>query len=158
MNIRKARADDVEDIAALWNEGWYDGHFEICPAELTAERTIETFTARTASRVDTTYVVESNQIDGFFMLEGAEVYQFYVGRSGRGTGLATKLIQAAEEQIASAGHETARLACSVGNDRAARFYEKSGWVRQGVIVENVEISKGTFPIEVWDYHKRLIRD
>ncbi|MGH7718503.1 MAG: hypothetical protein ACREON_06640, partial [Gemmatimonadaceae bacterium] len=41
------------------------------------------------------------------------------------------------------------------NERAARFYEKCGWRRVGVVVHHPDTSSGTFPLEVWRYEKRL---
>jgi hypothetical protein len=43
----------------------------------------------------------------------------------------------------------------VGNHRAARFYEKSGWRLAGTVVDPAETSSGPFPLEVWRYEKRL---
>ena len=59
----------------------------------------------------------------------------------------------AEARLAAAGVVTAWLACAIGNDRAARFYEKSGWRRVGVVVEPAETSAGPYPMEVWRYEK-----
>jgi RimJ/RimL family protein N-acetyltransferase len=47
------------------------------------------------------------------------------------------------------------LACAIGNERAARFYEKSGWRRTGTMVSQLETPNGIFPLEVWRYEKRL---
>jgi GNAT superfamily N-acetyltransferase len=149
--IRLATEADIDAIAALWCEGWHDGHADICPPELTALRTLDSFQQRTKAHLATTYVAED--VAGFFMIEGTEVYQMYVGRAGRGTGLATQLMARAEQIIFEAGHQIAWLACSIGNDRAARFYEKSGWTRQGTRVEQLEVTGGTFDLEVWVYEK-----
>jgi RimJ/RimL family protein N-acetyltransferase len=50
---------------------------------------------------------------------------------------------------------TAWLACAIGNDRAARFYEKCGWLRTGMVNDDVEVPGGTFALEVWRYEKSL---
>ena len=50
---------------------------------------------------------------------------------------------------------TGWLACAIGNDRAARFYEKNGWRRTGTIVNDAETLQGPFPLEVWRYEKAL---
>jgi len=44
----------------------------------------------------------------------------------------------------------------VGNDRAARFYEKQGWHRAGSVVIDVELPAGVWPLEVWRYEKHLL--
>jgi GNAT superfamily N-acetyltransferase len=47
-------------------------------------------------------------VAGFTMLRGAEVYQFYVAASARGTGAATALMQDAEAHIAARGVKRSR--------------------------------------------------
>lgn len=49
------------------------------------------------------------------------------------------------------------LACAIGNDRAARFYEKNGWRRAGTIINEADTERGPFPLEVWRYEKPLRR-
>jgi len=67
------------------------------------------------------------------------------------------LIADAEARLAEHGVETAWLACAAGNDRAARFYEKTGWRLARTIVSSAETSSGPFPLEAWRYEKRLTR-
>ena len=90
------------------------------------------------------------------MLKGDELYQLFVVADSRGTGVAATLMDDAERQLASRGVSTAWLACAIGNDRAARFYEKCGWVRVATITYQAETSEGPFAIENWRYEKRLI--
>jgi len=92
---------------------------------------------------------------GFFMLKGAELYQLYVSAQARGSGVAAALIADAEGHLRDSGVRTARLACAIGNDRAARFYEKCGWLRAGVVTEHLDIAGGTFELAVWRYEKTL---
>lgn len=61
----------------------------------------------------------------------------------------------AEAHLGESGVHTAWLACAVGNARAARFYEKCGWLRTGTVTDQLEITNGTFALEVWRYEKRL---
>jgi ribosomal protein S18 acetylase RimI-like enzyme len=89
------------------------------------------------------------------LVKGDELYQLYVAREGRGTGLAAALIADAEDRLAKSGFETAWLACAIGNERAARFYEKCGWRRTGTIVYEAETSGGVYPLDVWRYEKLL---
>jgi ribosomal protein S18 acetylase RimI-like enzyme len=89
--------------------------------------------------------------------KGDELYQLFVSAPARGSGVAAALIADAEARLAEAGVETAWLACAIGNERAARFYEKSGWRRVGTMINYAETSDGVFPLEVWRYEKRLRR-
>ena len=72
-----------------------------------------------------------------------------------GTGVAIALTADAERLLAARGVRTAWLACAIGNDRAARFYEKCGWRRVGTMVHRAETSDGVFPLEAWRFEKDL---
>jgi ribosomal protein S18 acetylase RimI-like enzyme len=89
------------------------------------------------------------------MLKGDELYQLYVSSQARGCGVAVALILDAEYRFRERGVHTAWLACAIGNDRAARFYEKRGWLQTGTVTEQLEIPGGTFALEVWRYEKSL---
>jgi ribosomal protein S18 acetylase RimI-like enzyme len=94
---------------------------------------------------------------GFCILRGAELYQLFVSVQARGSGAAAALMADAEARLSANGVETAWLACAIGNERAARFYEKCGWHRVGTMVNQAETLEGTFPLEVWRYEKSLAR-
>ena len=59
--------------------------------------------------------------------------------------------------MAAAGVARAWLDCAIGNLRAARFYEKSGWRRSGTVTIDVTLTTGPRPFEVWRYEKALLR-
>jgi ribosomal protein S18 acetylase RimI-like enzyme len=92
---------------------------------------------------------------GFCIVKGAELYQLFVSAQSRGSGIAAALIADAESRLSESGVEIAWLACAIGNERAARFYEKCGWRRVGTMVDQLEALNGTFPLEVWRYEKPL---
>jgi ribosomal protein S18 acetylase RimI-like enzyme len=73
----------------------------------------------------------------------------------RGSGLAASLIAEAEALLAARGVGSAWLACAVGNDRAARFYEKSGWSNARTMANRLETADGVFEMPVWRYEKRV---
>jgi ribosomal protein S18 acetylase RimI-like enzyme len=89
------------------------------------------------------------------MVRDDELYQLFVSADAHGSGVAAALMADAEARLAESGVATAWLACAIGNDRAARFYEKCGWHRAGIMVNHAETSGGTFPLEVWRYEKAL---
>jgi GNAT superfamily N-acetyltransferase len=92
---------------------------------------------------------------GFYFLKGAELYQFYVSSNARGSGIAAVLMADAEAHLREGGVHTAWLACAIGNHRAAKFYEKCGWLRAGTETNDVEVAAGRFALEVWRYEKSL---
>ena len=156
IKVRAAEEREIPRLAEIWYRGWLDAHAEILPEELKRERTLESFRLRLKDLLpDTRVVGPAGAPLGFYMVKDAEVYQFYVAAEARGTGVAAPLLAHAEDRLARSGFETAWLACAIGNDRAARFYEKSGWSRVGKMVNHVETSAGPFNIEVWRYEKDL---
>ena len=77
------------------------------------------------------------------------------GRHARGSGVAAALIDDAEARLAASGVDKAWLACAIGNQRAARFYEKCGWRRAASVVYPAETADGHIMLEVWRYEKTL---
>jgi ribosomal protein S18 acetylase RimI-like enzyme len=157
MDVRPAEDRDLDPLARLWFDGWRDAHEAIVPAELARLRTLESFRERLQAGLATVRVAGPPAAPlGFSMLKGDELYQLYVSAESRGSGVAAVLITDAEARLADRGVETAWLACAIGNERAARFYERSGWRRAGTVVIDAETSAGSFPLEVWRYEKRLV--
>lgn len=156
MQLRRPTAEDIPALARLWHEGWHSAHPAVVPSDLTRLRTLDSFSDRARAHLAQIWLAEDHaHLLGFFMLHEDELDQFYMSASARGTGAAQDMIAAAESELINTGHTRAWLACSVGNDRAARFYEKSGWRRVATQVLAFETSAGPFPLEIWRYEKDL---
>ena len=156
-NIRDAGLSEIGLLAKIWFDGWHDAHARIVPAELAQLRTLKSFEERLRAASLTVRVAGAEGAPvGFYFLKRAELYQFYVSSDARGSGVAAVLMADAEARLAESGAHTAWLACAIGNDRAARFYEKCGWFRTGTVTDHVEVPGGTFALEVWRYEKSLI--
>lgn len=133
VTLRPARPDDAPAVAAIWLPGWRDAHLGNVPDALLAVRTPESFGERAAERVgDTTVATVDGEVAGFVMVVGDEVEQVYVSAAHRGSGVATVLLAEAERRVALGGHPRAWLAVVAGNARARRFYERCGWVDEGL--------------------------
>ena len=158
MQLRSADSAEIDHLARLWYDGWHEAHAPLVPPELTRLRTLENFRERLHAALPNIRVAGSLGAPiGICILKGEELYQLYVSPEARGSGVAAALITDAEARLAMRGVETAWLACAVGNGRAARFYEKSGWRLAAMVVNSLETSSGPFPLEVWRYEKRLTR-
>ncbi len=156
MNVRGAEERDIDRLATVWRDGWHEAHAPIVPAELTRMRTLESFRDRLrAALPDIRVVGPSGGPVGFCIVKGDELYQLFVSAQWRGSGVAAALIADAETRLSERGVTTAWLACAIGNERAARFYEKCGWRRAGTMVNQLDTPNGLFPLEVWRYEKSL---
>jgi len=154
--VRPAEADDVDRLAHVWYDGWQDAHAGIVPDGLARLRTLDSFRDRLRVALPHTRVVGSPGAPvGFTIVKHDELYQLFVSAHYRGAGVAVTLLAEAEDRLRASGVTTAWLACAIGNHRAARFYEKSGWQRAGTMMNQAETSEGTFPLEVWRYEKAL---
>jgi ribosomal protein S18 acetylase RimI-like enzyme len=155
MHVRPADPSDLDPLARIWYDGWQDAHSGLLPPDLARRRTPESFRERLrAALPDVRVVPAPAPAVGFCLIRGDELCQLYVSAASRGSGAAAALIADAESRMSEAGVETAWLACAVGNERAARFYEKCGWRRSGTMMHEPDDSGGIV-FEVWRYEKRL---
>jgi GNAT superfamily N-acetyltransferase len=156
MTVRDAKPSEIDALAKIWFDGWQDAHAHLLPEALARLRTLDSFRERLGAALDRVRVVGPTDVPlSFFMTKGSELYQLYVSPEARGAGLAAVLILDAEARLRKDGAAQAWLACAIGNERAARFYEKCGWTRAGTVVEHLDIDGGTFPLAVWRYEKGL---
>jgi len=156
MNVRHPEPGEIDRLAKIWYDGWQDAHAEILPAELARVRTLGSFRDRLAAALPSVRVAgKPGAPVGLCMLKGDELNQLYVAAPARGTGVAAALVADAEARLRADGVETAWLGCAIGNQRAARFYEKCGWQLARTVVVDLDTTEGTFPLAVWRYEKPL---
>lgn len=156
MTVRDPHDTKQQQLAELWHQGWHDAHANLVPAELCRLRTLASFSERIAHHFgDTRTSGPPGAPVGLCIIDGDELYQLYVVRRARGTGVAASLMADAENRMIANGVETAWLACAIDNMRAARFYEKSGWHLAGTQIVELKAPGGGFPLEIWRYEKRL---
>ena len=154
--VRDADGGEIAHLAQLWYDGWQDAHARILPAELARHRTLESFRERLTDNLPYTRVLGPlGRPVGFCMARHDELYQLYVSPDARGSGAAAALLADGEARLAAEGTATAWLACAIGNERAARFYARHGWVRADTMINDLETPDGIVRLEVWRYEKRL---
>ena len=155
-DVRAAEPAEIAHLARIWYDGWQDAHARILPEELARHRTLESFRDRLHAALPEVRVTgPRGEPVGFCIVQGDELYQLYVSAGSRGSGVAAALLADAEARLSANGIETAWLACAIGNERAARFYEKCGWRRAGNMINQLDTPDGTFSLEVWRYEKSL---
>lgn len=146
----------VGQICAIWNAGWHEAHADIVPTSLRDLRTPKSFRDRARDNLGGTRVaIKESVVVGFCMTKQDELYQLYLSPQARGSGTAQALVSDAESRIRANGYDKAWLACAVGNDRAAHFYGKSGWINAGLQTVELDTSAGVFPLDVWRFEKDL---
>lgn len=157
MHVRPAEAAEIAHIARLWHAGWQDAHAAILPDEIKRLRTVENFEIHLTKTLANARVIGPLGAPvGFCLMKGEELNQLYVAAEARGTGAAPTLIVDAEQRLAAKGAPIIWLACAIGNNRAARFYEKSGWKNLGVRTIQLDMPDGShFPLDIWRYEKAL---
>lgn len=159
MMIRPATVEDAREVAAIWWDGWRDGHLGNVPDALVAVRTEESFGERARQRVaDTTVAIVDAAVAGFVMVVGDEVEQVYVSTKNRGSGVAAALLGEAERQVGANGHQKAWLAVAAGNARARRFYERQGWTDEGLFDYPAATADGPIPVPCHRYTKNCRPD
>ena len=110
FGLETASPAAVPDIAEIWNAGWHEAHAALVPDALRRLRTFQSFVDRAATHTDDTRIaVVGRDILGFCMTRDDELYQMYVAKTARGSGVAGTLIADAEARIVSGGHSTAWL-------------------------------------------------
>lgn len=155
VDVGPAEIETIPELARIWHDGWHDAHAAIMP-ELVSLRTRRSFQERLPALLADTRVAGPRWAPvGMCILKADELYQLYVAREARGAGVAQALIADAERLLRERGVSLAWLTCAIGNDRAARFYEKSGWIRAGTMPYRAETSSGPYEVDVWRYEKRL---
>ena len=158
LDVRPAERSEIDLLAQIWYDGWHESHAQLVPPELTRLRTRDNFRNRLyAALADIRVAGPPGAPVGFCIVKGDELYQLFVSAAARGAGVAAALIADAERRLAAHGVRTAWLACAIGNQRAARFYEKCGWHLAGTMINQCETANGTFPLEVWRYEKSVNR-
>jgi len=158
MQVRPASTGEIDHLAQVWHDAWHGSHAALAPPELVRLRTLASFRDRLAVMLPGISVAgPAGAPIGFCAIRNDELYQLFVSSQAHGTGVAAALIADAEARLAARGVELAWLACAIGNNRAARFYEKSGWRNAGQFVMMSDTSNGPFPVDQWRFEKRLTR-
>jgi ribosomal protein S18 acetylase RimI-like enzyme len=89
------------------------------------------------------------------MVVGDEAEQVYVSREHRGTGVAAALLTEAERLVKANGYDQAWLAVANGNDRARRFYERSGWTHAEEFDYPAPTGNGSIAVRCHRYVKQV---
>jgi ribosomal protein S18 acetylase RimI-like enzyme len=153
--LRPAVVDDVEAIGGLWHAGWQEAHRGQVPEALARERGLADLRRRVAEDLDAIRVVYGDDgLAGFVTVHDDEVEQLYVAPEARGTGVADRLLDHAEEIIAER-YDRAWLAVVAANGRARSFYARRGWSDAGDAAYQAWTASGSVTVDVRRYEKQV---
>jgi len=125
--IRKARASDVDDLAAIEKAVFTSDRISRRSFRLLIEReTAETLVAESDGRVAGYAVVLFRKGSGV-----ARLYSLATGPFFSGLGIGRQLLAAAEEAAFEHDRMMLRLEVREDNDRAIRIYEQAGYRKIG---------------------------
>lgn len=164
MVIRRATLDDADSIATVHIASWRVGYADLLPSDLLAaldhtQRAALWREILTNSRPrSTTCVAEvAGRVVGFASLRPSperhhdpdkvgEVGAVYVDPTHWGSGAGSGLMAALESDAGAYGFETLELRVLEGNTGARQFYERVGWVTDGVrMPDRAGVSQHGFP-------------
>jgi GNAT superfamily N-acetyltransferase len=149
MSVRRATVEDADRIAAVHVASWRAAYPGLLPDDLLAGLSVERragewrrWLAAGGERSFTLLAEIDGEIAAFCTLamptrdEGeaadvAEIPALYADPRFFASGVGTVLIDAAVEAMREHGHNKAILWMLEGNERAAAFYERRGWHRDG---------------------------
>jgi len=147
MLLRGAEPRDAHGIAVVHVRSWQEAYRGLMPQEVLDGLSIADreagwarIIADPAQRSHTLIVERDGEIVGWASFGAArdadavatgELWGIYAHPDEWSTGIGRLLLDGVEQQLRAEGHERAYLWVLAGNDRAARFYERNGWVADG---------------------------
>ncbi len=152
MQIRTARGDDLSGAISVGHRTWLATYEPIAGPEYVAMGLAKWWTrdAVTASiRAGRTIVaVLGDEVIGV-ATHGVQddhvvLWKLYVLPGQHGKGIGSALLQEVEQRAVAAGHRTLVLSHIAGNEQAARFY-----VKHGFVTTQVEKGGSGMPDSVW---------
>ncbi len=156
-SIYRAKTENIEAIAEIWHFGWHLAHDGLVPEYNSNARTLAHFCERILPMLKDTFVMSDGaQILGFYSILNDELNQFYLSKTAIGGGYARQMMLHALAELRKRGFVRVWLACGIGNNRAARFYEKMGWENVGVSTITIHLPSGSEPLEIWRFEKGII--
>ena len=139
--IRPARPEDARALAEVHAVTWEEAYRGLVPDEIIDRRDVDEREARwheiLAGNVSVTHVAEAEGVVVGFVSVGptretdrlawGELQAIYLRAAHWGTGIASELMRAGEQELRDLGYSHATLWVLRDNPRARSFYEKHDW-------------------------------
>lgn len=134
--LRRLRTDDADAFHAMAVASWMDAYAKILPADVVAEapRMISRAMAQRFDKFMAAF--DGDQALGYYSLgddpgDQNYLWHLYVDPTAQGRGIGAILHAAALDEIRARGCAFAMLDYVAGNEKAARFYARQGWIETG---------------------------
>ncbi|MEJ1090304.1 GNAT family N-acetyltransferase [Microbacterium istanbulense] len=147
MPVRRATAEDAHGLAVVHVLGWQRAYRGLLPQHVLDDLSIPDREAGWVTilgdpeRQARTLVVERDGVIAGWAGYGAardadgpasgELWGIYAHPQYWSTGVGHELLVAVEDALRAEGHDAAYLWVLEGNERAASFYERHGWLDDG---------------------------
>lgn len=147
MLIREATIEDAHGIAVVHVRSWQAAYAGLMPQNVLDDLSVDDRAERWARIISEpgsgsrTLVAERDgEVVGWAGFGDAreadapgagELWGIYAHPSAWSSGIGHALLDAVERELADAGHSSAYLWVLDGNDRAAAFYTRHGWIDDG---------------------------
>lgn len=172
--VRPAVRSDARTIARIRIDTWHDAYDGLIPQPVLDQLDAETEGERRFARWDELHADPRGgeimaEVDGEVagwaafgpsqdadLPRDGQLYAIYALAPWWGHGVGHALLDAVEQRLRDAGYRSAHLWVLDGNERAASFYERHGWVEDGATVVDERTIGGHIPFAL--YERRRVRD
>ncbi|OAN62531.1 GCN5 family acetyltransferase [Balneola sp. EhC07] len=139
MQIKELTSENVEALAHLFVELWpectFETEFEYCKQILSKEDQTAFLIKQKDEYIAFAYLSLRNDfVEGATSYPIAYLEGIYVKESYRNTGLASKLIQRAEQWAKESGSSQLASDVEIDNEQSIQFHKKSGFLEENRIV------------------------
>jgi ribosomal protein S18 acetylase RimI-like enzyme len=136
IELRSLRAQDADTFHAMAMASWLDAYAHLLPPDIVADAP-RMIASAMAARFDKFIVAfDGARALGYYSLGDSEedrnyLWHLYVDPSQQRRGVGETLHAAALAELRARGCGDAKLDYVAGNEKAARFYARQGWVETG---------------------------
>lgn len=140
MEIRRARKEEMEEIVDAYMDAYSDMEEYCYKRRRDAKRYIKWLFGRDKEGIFVAFdgtIIAFIASDAFWhsFYEGSvgEIHEMFVKREYRRRGIGRKIMERAEEYLASQGMKTLELWVGERNENARKFYMKMGYMKKDTI-------------------------
>ena len=129
-DTRRAVEADIPTLIDLAQRSWLSGNCELAPIEAVRDWIEGDFESKRYPEIwpNVTVAEHQSRVVGLSRADGREVADLWVHPSFQRRGIGSLLLEICEEEIRSAGHDTARLLYTEYNVAAPLFYRARGYI------------------------------